>query len=241
MINIYPIIISSMAGMATVLGNIMLFVPIKYKDKILSLAFGLSFAVLMLISLGELVVEGLKFVEGWNYVQMFVCSLLLLLCGCKLVDKFDHAIGEKNELYRVGVLSMISLVVHNIPEGIICAMTSSIDIKLGLKMSLAILIHNIPEGICICLPIYYATMSKRKALWMTVFSGSGEVIGAILTILFLRPLITPIVLYVIFMVTAGIMISLSLKKLLVQGIKLQQFRWFFVGIILGLVIVMITL
>lgn len=240
--NLYPIIITSIAGLATVLGNILLFINIKYKDKLLSFSLGLSFIVMFLISLIELLPEGIKLVfYDFSISRIFISSLILLLIGYLIVIFIDKNIDNDDALYKVGVLSMISLLIHNIPEGIICAISSSTNIELGLKMSFIILIHNIPEGICICLPIYYATKSKAKAFLYTLISGAGEILGAIFTLVFLRKAINNYTLFIILIITAGIMITLSIKKILKEGLSFKKYSYFILGIILGIIILIITL
>jgi ZIP family zinc transporter len=136
---------------------------------------------------------------------------------------------------------MISLLIHNVPEGIICAMSSLNDLDLGIKMSIMIMLHNIPEGICISLPIYYATKSRGKALLYTVISSLGEILGAIITMLFLYRYINDYIMYIVFIITSGIMITLSVGKILKEGIELKVFKWLILGILFGLGIVGITL
>jgi len=247
--NLYPIFITSIAGLATILGNILLFINVKHKEKLLSFSLGLSFSVMFLISLIELLPEGIKLVyQDFNLSSIFMFSLLLLFIGYFIVILIDKNIDSDNALYKVGILSMVSLLIHNIPEGIICAISSTTNIELGLKMSFVILVHNIPEGICICLPIYYATKSKLKAFLYTLVSGVGEIIGAIFTmiflfisILFLKNAINNYSLYIILIITAGIMITLSIKKILKEGLSLKKYSYFALGILLGIIILYFTL
>lgn len=240
--TLIPLIISSIAGFSTVIGNLLLFIPSKYEKNILSFSFGLSFIVMFLISIFELIPEGIHLISNTSSIpKIFIISIILLLAGYYIIELIDNKLTGKEDLYRVGILSMISILIHNIPEGIICAITSTINIKLGLKVSLAILIHNIPEGICISLPIYYSTKSKIKALLYTIISGAGEVVGAIITMLFLRPFISNNLLYTIYIITAGIMITLSINKLLKEGLKIKKYKEFIIGIIIGIIIIIYTL
>ncbi len=240
--NLYPILITSIAGFATMLGNILLFVNIKYKERLISFSLGLSFIVMFLISVVELIPEGVKLVyETFSITELFLTGIFLLLIGYFIVSIIDKNIDNQDSLYRVGILSMISLLIHNIPEGMICAITSSTNVRLGLQMSFIILIHNIPEGICISLPIYYATKSKRKAFIYTFISGMGEVVGALITMFILKRFINNYMLYIILIITAGIMITLSIRKILTEGLSFKKYIWFIGGIILGIIILVITL
>jgi ZIP family zinc transporter len=237
-----PIIITSIAGLSTILGNILLFINDKYKDKLISFSMGLAFIVMFLISILELIPEGIRFVSGdLSGYEIFFYSLFLLLVGYFFVVFIDSRIDSDSKLYKIGILSMISLLIHNIPEGIICAISSVNDIDLGIKMSFMIMVHNIPEGIVISLPIYYATKSRWKSLLYTVISSLGEILGAIITMLFLYRYINDHIMYVVFIVTAGIMITLSVCKILKEGISLKVFKWLILGVLFGLCIVIVSL
>lgn len=237
-----PIIITSIAGLSTILGNLLLFINTKYKDKLISFSMGLSFVVMFLISVLELIPEGIRLVTGKMLCyEIFFYSLLLLLLGYMFVIYVDNKIDSESRLYKIGILSMLSLLIHNIPEGIICAISSINDIELGLKMSFVIMVHNVPEGICISLPIYYATKSRGRAFLYTLISSLGEIVGAIITVLFLYKYVNDYLLYFIFIITAGIMITLSVGKILKEGIILKQFKWLLLGVIIGLVIIIVSL
>lgn len=240
---IYPLLISFIAGIATIIGNLLLFINHKYKEFLISFALGLSFSVMFLISVLDLIPEGLRYGLGevGESLRLFIFSLILLLFGYIIVVLIERKIKSNDSLYKIGVLSMISLLIHNIPEGILCALTSSVDIKMGLKFSLIIMIHNIPEGICISLPIYYATKSKLKALFYTLISSMGEFIGAILALILLRPILSNMMLYIILVLVAGIMISLSVFKILKEGLLYKRYKYLIWGIILGIVVVYLTL
>ena len=240
--NLMPIIITSIAGFATILGNILLFINVKYKDKLISFSMGLSFIVMFLISIIELIPDGIKLVYyDLDIVNLYIYGLILLFIGYMIVFIIERNISEESSLYRIGILSMFSLFVHNVPEGIICALTSSNSISLGLKMSFIIMIHNIPEGICISLPIYYSTRSRGKAFFMTLISALGEVFGALLSIIFLKRYINDFIMSVILIITAGIMISLSVGKILKEGIECKCHKWLILGILFGICILVITL
>lgn len=237
-----PILITSIAGLSTILGNILLFIDVKYKDKLISFCMGLSFIVMFLISIFDLVPEGVELVkDSLNSYEIFFGGLILLFVGYFFVIFIDSKIESNNSLLKIGLLSMISLFIHNVPEGIICAVSSIKDVDLGLKMSFMIMIHNIPEGIMISLPIYYVTKSRGKALLYTVISSLGEIIGAIITSLFLYKYVNDYFMYVVLMVTAGIMITLSVGKILKEGIDLKVFKWLILGILFGLGIIVVTL
>lgn len=239
---INPLIITSIAGFSTMLGNLLLFVNLKYKDKLISFSLGLSFIVMFLISILELIPEGISLIiDKFSIGTIFIISLFLLFIGYLVVSFIEDNINTDNKLYKIGILSMFSLLVHNIPEGIICSLSSSINLDFGIKMSLIIMMHNIPEGICISLPVYYSTGSRGKAILFSFISSLGELIGALITLLFLNKFVNAYILSFVFIITAGIMISLSLLKIFKEGIKYKRYLEFILGILVGLFIIYLTL
>ena len=67
-------------------------------------------------------------------------------------QKIDHYIAD-NQLYKLGLISVVALMLHNIPEGITTFISSSLDSKLGIVLAASIALHNIPEGISLAVPI----------------------------------------------------------------------------------------
>lgn len=240
---IYPLIITSIAGIATLLGNILLFVNLKYKDNLISFALGLSFIVMLMISIFDLIPEGLVLgrLEVGDTKILFIITLLLLLIGYFIVSIIERKIKNNDNLYKIGLLSMISLLIHNIPEGILCALTSSTNLEVGVRFSFMIMIHNIPEGICISLPIYYSTKNRGKAFLYTLISSFGEITGALIALLFLIKFLNNSLLYVILIVVAGIMITLSILKILKEGLTYRRYFYLILGIIIGFIIVLLTI
>ena len=124
------------------------------------------------------------------------------------IDKYlpvdNTYIKDNKGLYKVGIISMLAIILHNIPEGIATYMASNTDIKVGISLTLAIALHNIPEGISISIPIYYSTKNRLKAIGYTMISALSEPFGAIITYLFLQKYINNTIMGFLFAVIAGI-------------------------------------
>lgn len=240
--NTKILFLSLISGLSTVFGCIIMFISKKYKNKVLSFSFGLSFVVMFLISIIELIPEGISY--GFNYLSipiLFVISLVLLMLGGGVVYLLDKINKTDDDLYGVGWLCMLSVLIHNIPEGIITAITLISNFDFGLKMFLIILIHNIPEGISIAAPIYYSGHGRLKSLLYSFVSGGGEVVGAIFGMMICRIFNLDLLLYILLILVAGIMIYLSCRKLFFEGLKCNEDNLFICGIVIGLLIVLITL
>ena len=218
---LYPLILTSLAGMSTLIGLIPIFIKIKDKDKIISSACSFASGVMICISILDLIPESLKYLSKYfNSFLVISLSFIFLVLGIivsMIMDNYIDKVSNGGNLFKVGILSMIAIILHNIPEGIVTFIVSNKSIMLGLSICISIALHNIPEGISIAVPIYYSTNSKFKAIFYTFLAGLSEPIGAILTGLFLINFVNDMILGMLFAFIAGIMIQISSYKLLPTG------------------------
>ncbi len=210
---IYAFILTFLASISTVLGVIPIFTHIS--DKFVINVFKISFLTLIIVSLGELLPDSYLLIH--NYYNVFITLIIIIifyLLGKYLTKYLDIKIGEGSKLYKIGIISMIAMIIHNIIEGIITYTTSSNDIKLGILVTLTIMLHNIPEGLLISIPIYKSTKKRGLALLLTIISGLTEFLGSLLSYLFLYKYINNFILGIMYAFTAGIMITISLYEIL---------------------------
>lgn len=234
--------LSSIAGLSTLIGA--LIILFSKKKTLNFLIGGISFAssVMLFLSLFDLIPESINFLNNKcvPFVSTLLCFIFLSLgvCIAIIIDKlFPNTFNEKS-LYKLGLITMIGIMVHNIPEGIATFITTNENIKLGLSITIAITMHNIPEGISIALPIYYYTRNYKKAFLYTFICGISEPFGALIAYLFLKP--TFMTLGIIYSIIAGIMIHISIYELLPNAIKYKRYRIVFLFYILGLILVLIN-
>ena len=100
--------------------------------------------------------------------------------------------------------------------------------------------HNIPEGISIAIPIYYATNKKIKTFFIVLISSLSEIIGAILSYLFLKNIVNNFLLGIVFSLIAGIMSNISLSELLPESFKYKNSKLSYLGFTLGTIIMIIS-
>lgn len=240
---ILPLLISFIAGLSTVIGSLLIFLKPKNINNYIGSSLAFSASIMMLLSVAELIPEGFIYLEyKFNFLVATIILLLMLFIGNYLSKSINKKIIKQKEinsnLYRVGVLSMIALMLHNLPEGILTFLSSMIDIELGIKLGIAIMLHNIPEGIAIAVPIYYATKNKRKAIKATFISGLSEPLGAILAWIFLRNFINNFIISLILLFVAGLMISISINDIFDEANKYSR-KSIIIGI--GLAVILFIL
>lgn len=243
----YAFLISTIAGLSTMLGCLFIFIKVKNINRFLSISLSFSAMVMMLISIFDLIPHSFFYLLLKHKFNGLILSIIVFIIGILLIKFSNYIINRLEEkgssLYKLGIISAIVLMLHNIPEGIITFLTSSNDLKLGLKVAIAITLHNIPEGICIGVPIYYSTRKVGKAINTTLISGLSEPLGAILAYLFLYKYINNTILNVIFILVAGIMISLAINDILKESLKYsnKNNKYIYVGFIIGIIFFVISL
>lgn len=237
----FSFIVTSIAGFSTLLGCLIVLFKDNNKKKIISYSLMFSSSIMLYISILDLIPNGYNYISKiYNpIVSMLIISIFILggFFFTRFIDNF--LIKNDNNLYKVGIISMLALIIHNIPEGIITFLTTTKDIKIGLSLSISIALHNIPEGISIFVPIYYSTNSKLKAFLYTFIAGFSEVMGAILSYLFLYKYANNYFFAFIFSLTAGIMIYISCIELIPESIKTNK-RKLYIPFILGIIVMILS-
>lgn len=235
-------ILSSIAGLSTILGSLIIF--ISKKRTLNFLIGGIAFAsgVMFFLSILDLIPESINFlINNYKIKPSILITLIFFVLGVCLsiaIDKlFPSTMNNKN-LYKLGIITMIGITIHNIPEGIATFITTNENIKLGISITIAITMHNIPEGISIALPIYYYTKSKKKAIFYTIICAISEPIGAIIAYLFLKP--NYLTLGIVYAIIAGIMTYISMYELFPSITKYKRYRITYTFYILGLILVIIN-
>lgn len=228
------LLLSFIAGLSTIIGSV--FIYFKQSRSLLNCAFSFAAGVMITVSVFDLIPESFSYLSTFYYPFPSILFVsIFFVIGVILSSFIDRLIPNNNSIYKIGLISFIAIIIHNIPEGMATFIASNADIKLGITLTIAIALHNIPEGITIALPIFYSKKSKKMALFYTAIAGLSEFVGAIVTCLFLKDYITYKFMGFLLAVIAGIMIQISFYELLPEVIKEREKRgiiYFFIGSII---------
>lgn len=244
MSSLNAFLISTIAGMSTMLGSFVIFFKLKNDqiNKFITFCLAFSSSVMIGICITDLIPTSFfNIFFNYNLFKSITIILLSFILGIVIINFINSKMNNnKNSLYTLGILNMIALMLHNFPEGIATFIGSITDANLGLKLSISIMFHNIPEGISIAVPIYYATNSKKKALFNTFISGFAEPLGALLAYLFLKNFINDIMISITLLFVAGLMITLSINEMLPKAITYNFNKFIYYGLILGVILVILN-
>jgi len=241
-----PLALAFLAGIFTVIGSLVSFAIRDFKQSYLQFSLGLSAGVMIYLSFVELLhisINNIGFLL--SNVGFFSGVALMMLVDFLIPHEY---IGEKlcvtgrEKRYMVaGIFTAIGIAIHNIPEGMAVFVTFLGDIKLGILIAIAIALHNIPEGIAVSMPIFYATKSRKKAIFYSFVSGMAEPLGAVIAFFILMPFLTQTVLFFSFAFVAGIMVFISFDELLPLSCEDKGYHISIAGVVTGMIIMALSL
>jgi len=232
--------LTSIAGISTCLGYLFTYIRSKNIDKYICILLSFAMGVMILISIKELIPIPLKYIFLKHNLSTFLTILIAIpVIILIIINRLNNKLKISNSLYRVGVLNTISMIFHNVLEGIITFFTTLSNFNLGFKLSLAIMAHNIPEGISIAIPIYFGSNNRVKSLIYTLIAGLSEVFGALLFYLIFKEKINIDILNIIFYAIGCLMITISIKEILPEVLKYNNKIWIVIGLLFSLFILII--
>ena len=240
---IFSFLTTILAGLTTIIGIIPCFIKDKYKDITISSSLAFSAGIMIMISVISLIPEAIILqTETNNLFPAVIKTSIFIVIGIIISNTINHKLDtiKQNKLYTLGIISIITLILHNVPEGIVTYISTTTKQSLGLKLAFAIALHNIPEGISIAVPIYYSTRNLKKASSYTLISGLSEFLGALITFLFLKNYITNKLLSITLAITAGIMINISVTEFLPNSLEYKKNKATLTFFVLGLIIMYLS-
>ena len=239
--NLFGFFLTFLAGLATLLGSIPIFIKFKNKEQIICYSLAFAAGVMINVSLLDLLPNSFLFlIKNKNLFESVMLCLLFICIGINisiLIDKYLP--NNDSSLYRVGLISLIAIVLHNIPEGIATYLTTTKNYNLGINLTIAIALHNIPEGISIAIPFYYSLKSRGRAFIYTLIAGLSEPLGALIACLFLKKFMTDTIMSFIYCIIVGIMLHISFYELIPKALKYNK-KDTFLALLIGIIVMLIV-
>lgn len=243
------LLMSLLAGLATVLGGVFTFFVKRDNLKGLSVGLGFSAGVMIFLSFADILQSSEKMLKSFfptHYQWLVLGGFLAGTLTAILIDYFipDHIdedlftqgdnCAHHHKIKRAGLLTAIAICIHNFPEGMATFFVATQDVTLGISVAIAIALHNIPEGIAVALPIYHATGKKRLAIWYSFLSGISEPIGALIGLFALHYFLPAAAIGILFSAVAGIMVYISFDTLLPLSREYGDGHYSIFGIMSGI-------
>lgn len=174
------------------------------------------------------------FIESAELSGILVMAWGAVLGGCVfalLSPLFQH--DDSNSMYAMGLLVLIGIAFHNLPEGLAIGSTLVENQGLAISLSLLMLVHDIPEGIAVGLPLKLSGMSVAKVLWISFATGMPTAVGSVLGTAVGAISREMIALCISF--AGGAMLYISLKELIPAAGKKNKGFYALIGLCLGFI------
>ena len=202
----------------------------KMVNKIL---LGFASGVMMAAAVWSLIIPSIDMSQNMGKLS-FIPAAVGVLVGILFLFSLDkivphmHINSKKEEGTKKYKLSkttklVLSVVIHNIPEGMAIGIVfaavmneaNAVTLASAIALSIGIAIQNFPEGAIISMPLKSEGLSKNKSFIYGALSGIVEPIAAVITIIF-SSVITPIMPYLLSF-AAGAMIFVVVEELIPEA------------------------
>ncbi len=180
---------SIIAGLATVLGALIILVMEQPGEKFLALLLGFAGGVMTSVVIFDLLPSALVYGNALVTTLGFICGLSFMFfldLIISLFPSFQNKQAEKNQerLLKMGYLIAAGIALHDLPEGIAIAVGYAAQESLGLIIALSIGLHNIPEGMATAAPLVMGGVTRSRiiltCLLISLFTPLGAVLGILL-------------------------------------------------------------
>lgn len=220
--------------LGTSLGAACVYAMKKEMNKIVNkILLGFASGVMIAAAVWSLIIPSIDMSQDMGKLS-FIPAAIGILIGVIFLFSLDKVIphmhvtnnkseGTKKYKLKKTTKLVLSVVLHNIPEGMAVGIVfaavmnegSAITIASALALSIGIAIQNFPEGAIISMPLKSEGLSKNKSFIYGVLSGIVEPIAAVITIMF-SSVITPIMPYLLSF-AAGAMIFVVVEELIPEA------------------------
>ena len=229
------------------------------KAKSLNIMLGFASGVMIAASFWSLLQPAIERAEASSRLPAyfvatagFLCGALFMWASDKVVSfartKADSAQGKANErLHRI-IMLILSITLHNIPEGLAVGVAFGALQRNGVtteklmgavSVAVGIGLQNFPEGAAVSLPLRREGYSRRRSFLVGQASGMVEPIAGVMGALLVVHMETVLPYALSF--AAGAMILVAVHELIPECQRNQQAEPYFatMGIVLGFAVMML--
>ena len=120
----FAFLLTIIAGLSTMIGTLVIFNKKKNTDKIILSSLAFAAGVMITVSITDLIPESINlFRNNLSQIGTLLLSFLSIILGIVISMIIDYYIPDKpintvkdKSLFKVGIISMIAIIMHNIPE-----------------------------------------------------------------------------------------------------------------------------
>ncbi len=251
--NLTALLLTLLSGLFFALGFLIVRF-VKNKKSLTIFANSMAFVILMGMLFKDLLPEIIALSENVNATKSGKISLILffIILGMGILKVFDlflphhshhhkdneHNLKEhNNHNVHIGIIMSLSLILHNILEGMSLYIIAKESWTSGLLMALGVGFHNLPLGIEIASNLTNFKNSKQSKMILLSLILSSFVGGLMLFVLSTQ--ISDLVLLSLISIACGMIIYLALFELLKEIFNYLKNKFTYFGIGVGIVVLLL--
>ncbi len=237
--------------------NVVFFTSIN--QKILNIMLGFASGVMIAASFWSLLQPAIERAETASHIPAYLVATIGFLLGALFIwvsdkiitsarKKVNNAEKKDNERLNRIIMLILSITLHNIPEGLAVGVAfgalqdggyTTESLMGAISVAVGIGLQNFPEGAAVSIPLRREGYSRKKSFFFGQASGMVEpvagIIGALLVVH-----VEAILPYALSF-AAGAMILVVVHELIPECQKNKQAQPYFatMGIILGFTVMML--
>lgn len=144
---------------------------------------------------------------------------------------------DKKTLLKAGVIMLLAIALHNLPEGMAIGATGASNAQTGILIAIIIAVHNIPEGMAISAPLASGGVKGWKTVLLTALAGAATVLGAVIGLAVGG--ISKLASGICMGLAGGAMLYVTFCEILPQSILMEEGRVPAVSMLVGIICAMI--
>ena len=240
------------AGLFMVIGTFLVLFTNNNK-KIIDFSISVAFGVMITLGVLELLPEAYEIItkcikKPFNIV-VIVIGIIIGIEILKILDRFvpDHGHDHKHDkehkrnLYHIGIITSVALILHNFIEGITLYNTLQTTLKTGIFMCIGIGLHNIPIGMIISSTFYKKNKNKIKTLLISLGISLSTLLGGLFSLILNSLTKNEFLEGVLLTITLGMIIYITMFELINQVKEIDNKKIRYGGIILGVLILIVSI
>jgi ZIP family zinc transporter len=233
-------IASLLAGLATGVGALLVFVVRDVSEKFLDTSLGFAAGVMLAATSFSLILPAIEIGGILKTTIGLVLGTLFLIVAEKLVPHIHHVTGMKGpptHLSKVW-LFILAITIHNFPEGMAVGVGfGGGDVAAGTTLAIGIGLQNIPEGLAVALPLVREKSTRARAFLIALLTGLVEPIGGLLGISIIS--VASALLPYGLAFAAGAMLFVISEEIIPETHTRGNDREATIGVIIGFIIMMV--
>lgn len=241
------LIVTLALGMFILIGALIAFV-INKKDKVVDFSLGLAFGVIAMLIVTDLLPEIFEHMELKNS-YLFIIFTIIGYFLLRILDKFipdheDEHMNKKelnNNLIHIGVITSLTLALHNIIEGMAVYSTIITSTNLGVAVTLGVGFHNIPLGMVIAGAFYQSKENIYKTILNIILVSLSTFVGGLIMFFLNVSTISYLVLGILLSITLGMLLFILFDELLPRIRESHHKKVSYSGMVIGIIILLIAL